>query len=55
MFATKDPFIVREIHKLNKIEFAFSNFKELAILLKDALLNGALKREKRYYITIKEL
>ena len=51
----EDPFIVREVHKLNTVEFAFSSFKELATLLKNALLDGALKRQKRYYMTIKEL
>lgn len=50
-----EPFTVREVHRLNKIEFAFSSFKELANSLKTALIDGVLKRNKRYYITIKEL
>ena len=51
----RDSFTITERIKPNSFEFEFMSFREVASRLRDALLKGILKTNKRYKLIIKEV
>ena len=51
-----EPFTVTEhIQVKNGIQFEFMSFREVANRLKEAVMKGALKANKRYRLSIEEI